>query len=111
MGGYAQRCMSNSQILDGGTDELHPRLLQLACEIRILAKEAITGMHGLDAILDAEFHDGVDVQIRGDGGLVGIELERLIGLVPVLGEAILRTDDVMFRIRVDIDNGAMDDDE
>ena len=47
-------------------------------------------MNGLHAILDAKFHYGVDVQIRGDGGFVGIELERLIGLVSMLGESIFQ---------------------
>jgi hypothetical protein len=45
-------------------------------------------MDGLDAVLHAQRDDGVDVQVRSHRRLVGVQLEGLIGLVPVLGEAI-----------------------
>ena len=79
---------THSQVLDGGTNEPHPRLLQLPREVRILAEEAVTGMDGLHAVLHAQPNDGVDVQVRRHGRLVGVQLEGLIGLVSVLGEAI-----------------------
>ena len=78
----------HSQVLDCGTNELHPRLFQLFREVRILAEEAVTRMYGLHAVLHAQPHDGVDVQIRRHRRFVGVQLEGLIRLVPMLGEAI-----------------------
>lgn len=79
---------SNSQVFDGGTDELNACILQLLREIRILTEEAITRMDGLHAILHAQSNDGIDVQIRRNGRFFRVEFECLIGLVSVLGESI-----------------------
>ena len=81
------------EVVSSGTDEANAVDFELAREVLVLGQEPVPGVHGLDAVLDAAVDDGVDVKVRADGGLAGANEEGLIGLVAVLGEAILVGED------------------
>mmetsp|Transcript_20373 Transcript_20373/g.44245 ORF Transcript_20373/g.44245 Transcript_20373/m.44245 type:complete len:322 (+) Transcript_20373:2645-3610(+) len=83
--GLVSKCV---EIIHSRTHKFDARLLQLLGKAGILAQESIPGMNRLHTILDRQFDDCVNVQICGDGRLVVAELESLVGLVTMLGEAI-----------------------
>ena len=78
----------NLQIINGRTNKLNTGLLQLLRKSRILAKESISGMYRLHAILYANFNNRINVEICSHRGFVTGEFECLVCIVPMLGESI-----------------------
>eukprot|EP00968_Pinguiococcus_pyrenoidosus_P004452 scaffold300_cov258-Pinguiococcus_pyrenoidosus.AAC.31 len=77
------------QVLHGGTNEGYPGCLQGRGEVFPLGEEAVSGMHGVDAVLLGGLHDGLDVEVGSDGALALANLIGEVSLVPMLREAVL----------------------
>ena len=78
-------------MLRGRTDEADALGLGGPREVSVLRQETVAGMNRVDSALASDGEDAGDVQIRADR-LSAVDrpyLERLVGLEPMQGEAVL----------------------
>jgi len=75
--------------LGARADEAHAPLFASARERRVLGEEAVARMDGVGAALPGHIQDLLDAQIGVDGPLAPPDQIRLVGLVAMLGDAVL----------------------
>ena len=75
--------------LGSRADEDHAGLPAGAGELRVLGKEAVAGMDGVDVVLPGQGDDAVDVEIGADRLARLADAVGLVGLEAVQGEAVL----------------------